>query len=133
MVEGRRSGIARQRATATRHRHRGEGEDGAPAGHPGEQAGNGAAEDRPESRPLITMPTTWPRSPSGAIVLAKGTRIWQTTEVAAAIPIARASTAKLGAAAAPAMPRQLTISRTATSLRRSRRSLSGARKTMPRP
>ena len=48
------------------------------------------------SRPLITMPTTWPRSPSGARVEAKGTRTWATTEVAEAMAIASARTAKPG-------------------------------------
>ena len=85
-----------------RHRHRGEGEDGAPAGDAGDQAGEGAGEKDAGQQAAHHHADDGAAFPSGASVLAKGTRIWATTEVAEAIPIARARTANCGAAAAPA-------------------------------
>ena len=69
----------------------------------------------PIRTPLMTVPTTRPRSASGARMLAKGIRIWTTTEVVAATPRAAASAATPGAAAASAIPAPLTRSRVTTS------------------
>ena len=79
----------------------------------------------------MTVPTTRPRSASGARMLAKGIRIWTTTEVVAATPRAAASAATPGAAAASAIPAPLTRSRVTTSRRRSSRSPRGTRNTRP--
>ena len=56
----------------------------------------------PTSRPLITLPTTRPRSRSAASVLASGSRICATTEVTPTMSSAAASRPKLGAAAVAA-------------------------------
>ena len=57
------------------------------------------ASSTPMRTPLITVPTTRPRSASGARMLANGIRIWTTTEVVAASPRAAASTATPAACA----------------------------------
>ncbi|CAB5088865.1 hypothetical protein IST4116A_01362 [Burkholderia cenocepacia] len=85
----------------------------------------------PSSRPLITVPTAWPRSAGGAISAANGTAC---CAMVARMPIARlatASTASDGAAAATISAIESPAICSRISPRRSKRSPSGASRNMP--
>ena len=85
----------------------------------------------PISSPLITVLTTPPCSPSGAISAAKGTSTCAATVVSPTTPAATTRTGRFGAAAVAASPSTVTASMTNTSRRRSSRSPSGTRVASP--
>ncbi len=85
----------------------------------------------PIKRPLITVPTTLPRSRSPASEEDIATMIWATTAVTPRSATASANTAKLGAAAASPRPAAATSSVTAISPRRSSKSPSGTSSASP--
>ena len=81
--------------------------------------------------PLITVPTTLPRSLSLANDAEKATRICPTTEVAPMTTAATYSSPRLGATAAPTRPSAVTRASTTTSRRLSSRSPRGRRRSRP--
>lgn len=83
------------------------------------------------SRPLITVPTTLPRSAWPARVEVMATMIWATTAVTPRVATAAANRPKLGAAAARPRPAAAITSVAAISLRRSSRSPSGTSSASP--
>ncbi len=85
----------------------------------------------PNSRPVMTLPMTRPRSVSWASVAAKGTRIWPTTEPVLTTTAAAASTCQVGAVAITSNPAAVTVSITFSSRRRSIMSPSGTRNASP--
>ena len=85
----------------------------------------------PISSPLITVPTTWPRSCSRASEELIGTITWAIAEVTPATPIAAANTAKLGATAAATSATAVSASVAVIIRRRSSRSPSGTSSDSP--
>jgi hypothetical protein len=85
----------------------------------------------PSSRPVITLPMTWPLSSSRASVAANGTSTWPTTEPRPTRTAATASTGQLGANAIASRQPQVPISITVSNRRRSSRSPSGTSSARP--
>ncbi len=85
----------------------------------------------PVSTPLITVPTTRPRSWSAASVAANGTSSWVTADVTPTTIMAAASTLKTGAIATTARATEHTSSIRQASARRSSRSPSGTSRASP--
>ena len=85
----------------------------------------------PMSSPLMTVPTTRPRSSSPASEEASGTSTCAATDVSPSSARPPASAAKDGAIAQTAAPMPLRTSRVVTRPRRSRRSPSGTRSASP--
>ena len=85
----------------------------------------------PRIRPLITDPTTRPRSASGARVAAKGTSSCAITEVRPMTPVAAMNRPIDGATAAAASPATVIAASVVMSARRSKRSPSGSSRISP--
>ena len=79
----------------------------------------------------MTLPTTRPRSASGASVAASGTRSWAITEVRPMSPAQAMKTPMDGAAAAAASPTAVMAASVVIVRRRSRRSPSGSSRSSP--
>lgn len=85
----------------------------------------------PSSRPLITVPTNFPRSRSGARCTPNATRIWATTEVVPTRTDAARNIPKYGDSPAATSAAAVTSRVREASARFSSRSPSGRRSTSP--